>query len=215
MITSKFQMVKGGLLETQALNKRKASLRTFMKKRRADNENRDVKEMLLIENFWKAVNRLFGNRIGAGTRRTYFCYLSFSSEAPTDKLIENLLCLGNIVCCPKVENGKMVAVELGEDFTLSNLGIREPVGSEYDKRIDCVIAPLLAVDKQGNRLGYGGGFYDTFFKEHPNAKRIGYCFDFQIVDDVPFESWDERLDCVVTDKQVVYTERNKRNTERK
>ena len=94
--------------------------------------------------------------------------------------------------------------EYGEDFTLSSLWIREPIGEVFDGEIHAVITPLLAVDERGNRLGYGGGYYDRFFKTHGQAKRIGYCFDFQIVKSVPNEEHDEKLQCIVTDKRIVY-----------
>jgi 5-formyltetrahydrofolate cyclo-ligase len=61
------------------------------------------------------------------------------------------------------------------------------------------------VDKAGNRLGYGKGYYDRYLCLYPTAKRIGYCFDFQLVSEVPHDEKDEKLDFVVTDKQVVET----------
>lgn len=188
----------------------KKSLRAYMKKRRADNENRDVKETLLIENFLKAEQELFSKENenpNTASGRKYFIYCSFSSEAPTDKLMETLENAGGKIYCPRIENYKMQAVAKSDDFTLSSLRIREPVGEEYLGEIDVIIAPLLAVDKKGNRLGYGGGYYDKFFKTHEKAKRIGFAYDFQIVESVPTEEWDERLDCIVTDKRIVYIQK--------
>ena len=186
---------------------RKMQLRAYMKTRRGDNENRDVKEELLLQNLFSALDALFGESEGAGTERTYFVYLSFSSEAPTDRLIQRLTERGDKVCCPRIENGEMYPVLLGEDLTLTNRGIREPVGKRYEGEIDAIVAPMLAADKKGNRLGYGGGYYDRFFKRYERAKRIGYGYDFQIVNEVPTERGDERVDMVATDKQVFYTER--------
>ena len=190
-----------------SMRERKKQLRTYMKEKRGENENRDVKERNLLGNFLQADDMLFGDRTGACIRRTYFVYLSFSSEARTDELIETLVARGDKVYCPRVENGEMVAVLYGEDFTLSDRGIREPVGSAYEGAIDVAITPFLAVDKQGRRLGYGGGYYDRWFQRHGEAKRIAYGFDMQVVDSVPSEDFDERVDMVVTDKQVFYTER--------
>ena len=184
---------------------RKQDLRQRMKTRRADNENRDVKECLLCENFFALLDTLEDKMTGAGTRRTVFVYLSFSSEAPTDKLIETLQEKGVRVLCPKIENGEMFAVEQGDDFTISPMGIREPIGKIFEKAPDYILLPLLAVDKAGNRLGYGKGYYDRYLCLYPTAKRIGYCFDFQLVSEVPHDEKDEKLDFVVTDKQVVET----------
>lgn len=173
---------------------RKASLRAYMKRRRGENENRDVKEALLVENFLKT---------GLGEKKTFFVYLNFSSEAPTDKLIEYLRSRGKDVYCPRTEGKEMTAVKYGEDFTISSYGIREPVGEPYEGGADVAVVPLLAVDRSGARLGYGGGYYDRFLKRCPDTLAVAYCFDFQIVDEVPCESWDEKVDFIVTDKRVI------------
>ena len=187
----------------------KELLRTRMKERRSQNVNRDVKETLLIENFFQAISRL---TTGAGMQRTYFVYLSFSSEAPTDKLIERLLAEGEIVYCPRLERGEMVSVLYGEDFTLSKLGIREPVGKSSQEEPSVIVLPLLAVDEKGNRLGYGGGYYDRYLRKYPKVKRIAYCYDFQVLQSVPVSKWDEQVDVIVTDKRIIETERTETET---
>ena len=201
MTTNKLYFVEDG---TETLEERKKNLRNYVKSRRADTVNRDVKEALLIENFLQVVFGEERKSIGAGTQRTFFIYLSFSSEAPTDKLIEKLVEAGHKVYCPRIENGEMYAVLYGEGLTLSNYGIREPLGEIFDEDVDFVVTPLLAVDRQGNRLGYGGGYYDRYLSSHKKSKRVGYCFDFQIMENVPWGSKDEKLEIVVTDKRVLY-----------
>ena len=69
---------------------RKKDLRSYMKRRRSDNENRDVKETLLIDNVVRLLKHDLSKTNGAGTRLNVMVYLSFSSEAGTDKLIETL-----------------------------------------------------------------------------------------------------------------------------
>ena len=187
----------------ESVAERKKLLRAYMKKRRAENENRDVKEDLLVENFFTVLERTREMRT-AGTRLCVFTYLSFSVEAGTDKLIQRLLESGDKVLCPRVEGKEMLAIEWGEDFSLSAFGIREPMGTPFDGNIDLIVTPLLAADRQGNRLGYGRGYYDTFFKKHPDAIRVGYCYDFQIVNEVPTEAWDEKLDGIVTNQEIIY-----------
>ncbi len=169
-----------------------------MKTRRADNENRDVKELLLLKNFFETIDSVEGKR--------FFVYLSYSSEAPTDLLISKLMEKGAEVYSPRVEGKEMVTVRYGDDFALSNYGIREPLGQAFLGEMDYIVTPLLAVDLSGNRLGYGGGYYDRYFKKQPKALRIAYCFDFQIVSQVYAEPWDEKVDCIVTDKQIVRTQ---------
>ena len=189
MNIDKLHIVKSCAL---SVSERKASLRSYMKKRRGENENRDVKEALLLENSLKS---------GAAERESFFVYMSFSSEAPTDKLIAYLLAQNKRVYCPRTEGGEIVPVEYGEDFSLSPYGIREPLGKAYEGKIDAAVLPLLAVDERGVRLGYGRGYYDRFLKRHPETKRIAYCFDFQLVREVPREEWDIPAEEIVTDKR--------------
>lgn len=186
--------------EEKSQKERKKFLREYSKKRRGEIVNRDVKEDLLIENFYRAI---FGETKGAGTKRSFFIYLSFSSETPTDKLISRLRSDGHRVYCPRLEDGEMTAVEYVEELTLSEYWIREPVGEAYTGEIDVAVLPLLAVDEQGNRLGYGGGYYDRFLKK-TKALRVAFCYDLQILEEVPHEEWDERVDRIVTEERILY-----------
>ncbi len=186
--------------EECSVEERKKRLRKHMKERRANNENRDVKETLLLENTITALTALGLD----GGKTNVFCYLSYSSEAPTDRLIASLQELGYAVYCPRVEGQDMQAVLCGEDFTLSELRIREPIGELFEGKMHVAIVPFLAVDRQGNRLGYGGGYYDRYFEKNPQTKRIAYGFDFQVQQSVPTIDTDKPMDCIVTDKQIVY-----------
>ncbi len=203
MNTRKFTFVEE---ENISIDERKKQLRSYAKTKRASVVNRDVKETLLNENFDAAYHTLFGESIGAGTRRTVFVYISFSSEAPTHTLIERLLGLGYMVVVPRVEGKQMVAVEVrmdSEDFQRSDFGVLEPLGRAYDGEIHLAVIPFLAVDKQGNRLGYGGGYYDKFLQAHPQTKRMAYGFACQVLQSVPSGALDEKMQCVVTEDNVV------------
>ena len=166
-----------------------------MKGKRAETTNRDAKAGLASENFW----RLLDEMCIAGTRLSVFVYLSYSSELSTEPLVEECLERGFAVYAPRVEGKEMVAVLYGEDFMISGQGIREPIGEAFDGDVDIVILPLLAVDEQGNRLGYGGGYYDRYLRKHTKSLKVGYCFDFQVLKEVPKEDGDEPLDVLVTD----------------
>ena len=186
--------------EQKSVETRKKELRRHMKGRRALIDNKDVKEDLMVEGFFGALDA-FGKE-GA---EKFFVYMSYSSEARTDKLIERLQEKGKKVYAPCVTGDDMLLVEVGDDFALSDKGIREPVGEPYEGEVDVVVMPLLAVDKKGNRLGYGGGYYDRYLQKHPNVFTIAFAYDEQIVDEVPCDERDRRVDAIVTDKRTAYT----------
>ena len=182
---------------------RKKKLRAYMKERRGENENRDMKATCLADNLFQVLDGFdFKDE-----EKTAFVYLGFSSEAPTDGLIEKLIERGWKILCPKTEEREMFAVEYGEDFTLNALGIREPIGTPSEEEMDVVLLPLLAVDVDGNRLGYGGGYYDKYLRTHGEAVRVGYGYDFQVMGRVPHTDKDEKVDFIVTEKRILSPQR--------
>ncbi|SEN49322.1 5-formyltetrahydrofolate cyclo-ligase [Palleronia pelagia] len=75
---------------------------------------------------------------------------------------------------------------------------------------EVLIVPLLAFDRQGGRLGYGGGFYDRTLaqlRQGGEAVAIGFAFGAQEADDLPLEPTDAPLDLVVTERRVLYDSR--------
>ena len=106
--------------EKENVDKRKADLRAYMKERRGGVDNKDVKTELATQ---YAIEYLEKKRLECGGD-IVFVYQSFSTELGTDALIERLQEKGFLVYSPRLENGTMYAVALGEDFTLSKIGIR-------------------------------------------------------------------------------------------
>lgn len=62
---------------------------------------------------------------------------------------------------------------------------------------DLIVVPGLAFDQHNNRLGYGGGYYDIFLREHPKAFKVGVGYNFQVITDLPVEPHDVPLDRVI------------------
>ena len=79
-------------------------------------------------------------------------------------------------------------------------GIPEPIGKKLhdESLIDLIVVPGMAFDSRNNRLGRGKGYYDRILKRLPNAPKIGLAFDFQIVEQVPAEPHDVKMDFVIT-----------------
>jgi 5-formyltetrahydrofolate cyclo-ligase len=84
----------------------------------------------------------------------------------------------------------------GEQF-----GIGEPTGEEWTDldRIDMIVVPGVAFDREGNRMGRGRGFYDRLLKTATHAFKVGVAFDFQVIEAVPTEPHDVKMDTVVSE----------------
>lgn len=130
-------------------------------------------------------------------------YASMSSEVRTDEIILDALASGKKVFCPKVTDkasSRMVFVRILEieDLKEGFYGIREPELSEEAEVFpqegadenSIVIAPGVAFDKDGNRIGYNGGFYDSFLSRHPDISTVALCYRMQFLDQIPAEPHD-------------------------
>lgn len=85
------------------------------------------------------------------------------------------------------------------------LGMREPFAKHVvtANRLDAILCPLVAVDRHGNRLGMGGGFYDRTFARSPRLLKVGFCYDFQVVEHLTVNPWDKKVDMVISDKGLL------------
>lgn len=176
------------------MTKEEARYKLKIKRRYFQNIVRQEADRVLCETFLAA----FGNY------GSFLLYSGIGDEAGTDGLCRALLAMDKRVYLPRVEGARMVAAPYGE-LKKGAFGILEPVGAAYCGTIDVTVAPLLAVNANGYRLGYGKGYYDGYLKG-VKTLRVGYGYDFQR-DEFPEDEWDEPLDAFVSEKGVYYFER--------
>ncbi len=142
------------------------------------------------------------------------CFLSFDGEISTNSIIQNIFKLNKSCYLPrliiktKTTPNKLLFLPYNQTSTMveNHYGIPE-IDLENEQAIkienlDLVLAPLVAFDLSGNRLGMGGGYYDATFESiKGQTKRpefIGLAHDFQEVDSVPKDDWDLPLDGICT-----------------
>lgn len=116
--------------------------------------------------------------------------------------------LGDCVVLPRVEGRVLVLhrVEPGEPLPAGFRGIAEPEPSApvvVPGEVDLFLVPGLLFDREGRRLGRGGGHYDRLLTTaRPDAVRIGLCYADRLVERLPADPWDEPVDLIVTDEEV-------------
>jgi len=95
----------------------------------------------------------------------------------------------------------------------NSLGIAEPIGCKSTKsfkpkapNLDLLLLPLVAYDKQGHRLGMGGGFYDRYIAQHlnPNCVRVGIAYSCQLAELIIPEVWDKNLHAIVNEEELIF-----------
>ncbi len=136
------------------------------------------------------------------------CYVSMDErrEVHTHEFIQNALADGKRVIIPvtQFETNTLLHSEIKslEELELNKWGVLEPKKSkETDLIPDLILVPLLAADKNFNRLGYGKGFYDRFLNE-ADAVKAGLLFEDFIIDEVPVENFDEKLDILISEENI-------------
>lgn len=155
----------------------------------------------VFENFIKHFNPISGQNIHV------FLPIEKFNEIRTDLFIEKFFKENIRVFVPKIVHDKMKSVEITPKtvYKKNKWDILEPVApSTKINDFDFVITPLLYSDHQGNRVGYGKGFYDRFFSElNSKTKKIGinYFNPEEKIDDV--EGFDIPLDYLVTPTAVL------------
>ena len=146
--------------------------------------------------------------------RTVIFYAAFRSEVWTQTLMEESLRDGKRVVLPKVntEEHSLILYEVKnmDELTPGYMGIPEP--PQMDERrvgiddADLVVIPGAGFDCEGNRLGYGAGYYDALLSQRKKKSPVvALAYEEQIVDAIPAEQHDVKVDMIVTDKRVIRT----------
>lgn len=91
------------------------------------------------------------------------------------------------------------------EFQQSSMGINEPIGIDFAdyKKVDLIIIPGVAFDRKKNRMGRGKGYYDRFLQKI-SAPKMGICFEFQLLNDIPIDNNDIKMDYVVSENDLIW-----------
>jgi len=142
-------------------------------------------------------------------------YSAFRQEMDPLPLMRALAARGCRLALPVLSDGgaglemRFHAFDLGDALREGPFGIRQPDADAPEVLPDIVLVPLLAFDRKGHRLGYGGGFYDRglhFLKSQKPFKAWGIAYAAQEVHPLPVEPHDQRLDAVLTENGMTGTE---------
>jgi 5-formyltetrahydrofolate cyclo-ligase len=189
----------------EATAQEKIALREQMRARLAEHDATGVRAKTAA--IWERLSVL--REFSAATRLVV--YVSTVHEVDTQGLIRQLLAMGRQVCVPRFEPATQgyAASELHDfdtELTTGKFGILEPKPGAIRPvaldRIDAALVPGLAFDETGNRLGRGLGHFDRLLRQTSGVK-IALAFDFQVLDEVPAEAHDARMDFIVTETRVV------------
>ena len=174
----------------------KAALRTKYQSIRQNIKNKDQQNSLI---FQQAVNNPQIKQSDL-----ILIYLSFNDEVDTQPIINHFI-KSKKIAVPKITDSKMefYYITPKTKFQKNKFGIPEPINSQKVSNFQnsVCLTPGICFDKNGNRLGYGHGFYDKFLNQN-NIYSIGLCYSKCLVLHLPHTKFDHKIDQIITSFQT-------------
>ena len=170
------------------MNCKETLRREMIKRRKAEGKKENgVKITQVIRNLKEYKNA-----------RTVMLYMPIQNEIDVTRLMSD----DKLFVVPVVDGDNMYPCITGE-MEKGTFGVPEPIDKEvFDKnKIDVVIVPGVAFDKEFNCMGFGKGYYDKFL-EKTNMVKIGICHAFQMLDGIPSDDRDVKMDIIVTEEDT-------------
>ncbi len=139
---------------------------------------------------------------------TLALYSPIRGEVETDKLLVEALAAGKRVCYPLVSGDQLQFFEVHSpaDLQVGCFGICEPDSQAAEilpSQLDLLLVPGVAFDRCGHRLGYGRGYFDRLLKNAAfSGLSVGFCYEFQVHEELPVEEHDQPVALLVTNTQV-------------
>ncbi|MBE6923194.1 MAG: 5-formyltetrahydrofolate cyclo-ligase [Ruminococcaceae bacterium] len=133
--------------------------------------------------------------------QSIYGYLSYNQEVRTLPILQQALRDGKRVAVPKCYGEEMRFIWLDDLSAVAKnaMGIPEPMadGPVAQDETALVLMPGVAFDQAGNRIGYGGGYYDKFLAREGNHPTLALCYAFQMVEHLEAEEFDIPVDRVL------------------
>ena len=137
-------------------------------------------------------------------------FISINSEINTEELNNLIFTKNKILCLPVIEKKNSYLIfkqfKSEENFVKGHMNISEPQNKNKVLNPELIFVPCLAFDLKGNRLGYGGGYYDRTFaylnKINHTFISVAYAYEDQKLDYIPTDKFDFKVDYVITEKNL-------------
>lgn len=156
-------------------------------------------------------SRLLNNIISSEILNKFekiLCYVSVKNEPDTRKLIGILLSNGKSVYIPYCQEKNMLFYRLNSPdelidgaFGIPTVDVSDKIPLKNFDNCACVV-PAISFDTKGNRLGYGGGFYDRFLNGK-NIFKVGITYEVCLASELPNEDFDVAVDTVITEQKII------------
>ncbi len=134
-------------------------------------------------------------------------YYPYNYEIDSIKILRKLEKKNFLITLPKIKKNFQMNFfdwSLTEPLVINKYGIPEPISNKI-RYPNILLVPMVAYDKNYNRIGYGGGFYDRYIRRIKKRKKIitiGLAYSFQQVEKIQINKYDNKLDYVITENNL-------------
>ena len=179
------------------MNKSEIRKKIFKIRKKNDSKNLSINFKLLLNILEK--NKSISKKIGG--------YYPYNYEIDVIEILRNFEKKNYQISLPKIKNNfqmDFLCWSTKDPLEINKYGIPEPSSNKI-MYPSVLLVPLLAFDKDKNRIGYGGGFYDRYINKIRKNKKvvtIGLAYSYQEVKKIPINNYDMKLDFIVTNKKV-------------
>lgn len=176
------------------LRKEYLKKRNLLTKGEIQQRSREITKKILSSSFYKKAEWIF-------------TYININSEVETIPLIEQAWKDKKKIAVPIARKEREMHFVILKDFSQlrqTKMGVLEPpfckenIVNSIGKQV-LFFVPGSVFDLECNRFGYGGGYYDTYFEKYPEGIKLGLAYDFQVIEKLPVEQFDKKLDAIVTE----------------
>lgn len=192
-------------MQTQLINNKKAQRKNLLAKRRAlMKEQREIYSAKIIEEIISCSEYQ--------KARVCFLFASMPDEIQTKELILDAFKAGKRVCLPYITSTENKTMEAAEIYSLDELVVgaynilsvdENKLRLVEPKDIDFVLVPGVGFDRNGYRLGMGGGYYDRYLQRTINADWIAGIYHCQLVDEIVKDIYDAQVAKIFTELEVI------------
>ncbi len=143
--------------------------------------------------------------------KTIMTFISFGAEVDTHNFIKTSIANGKRIVVP-ITIPKTKGLKLSEVLNFDELEIgfydiltpkEEFIRYVDPSEVDLIIVPGVAFDREGYRIGYGGGYYDRFLADLDHVTKISLAFDMQIIEKIPRDHYDIPVNYIITEKEII------------
>lgn len=174
-------------------------------------ENKSKIDNISLKSYSNSIISKLYNTDYYKTAKTIMTFISFGAEVDTHDFIKHSIKNNKRIVVPiTIPSTKELKLSEVLNFDELEIGYYDILTPKAEfiryidpSEVDLIIVPGVGFDKEGYRIGYGGGYYDRFLSKLDHITKISLAFDMQLIDNIPKEDFDIPVDYIITESKII------------